>query len=141
RLRRFGDRPATPDRDDEAHWEAHQVFGQRRNSIVTILRPAKFDRHVAAFDVTHFAQASPESWEVIGCVVGSAAIKKSDHRHSRLLCARRERPRGRAAEQRDEFAPFHSITSSASASSLSGIWRPSVLAVLRLITNSNLVDR
>ena len=38
---------------------------------------------------------------------------------------------------RDELV--HSITSSASASSLSGIWRPSALAVLRLITNSNLV--
>src|SRR5512133_4019904 len=33
----------------------------------------------------------------------------------------------------------HSITSSAMASSLSGTWRPSALAVLRLITNSNLV--
>src|SRR5262249_21369005 len=46
---------------------------------------------------------------------------------------------GRAAEQRDELAPFHSITSSARASSLSGIWRPSALAVLRFMTNSNLV--
>src|ERR1700756_5683706 len=35
---------------------------------------------------------------------------------------------------------LHSITSSASASSLSGMVRPSVFAVLRLITNSNLVD-
>src|SRR6266576_3240682 len=33
----------------------------------------------------------------------------------------------------------HSITSSASASSVGGISRPSVVAVLRLITNSNLV--
>src|SRR6516225_3951779 len=33
----------------------------------------------------------------------------------------------------------HSITSSASASRLSGIDRPSALAVLRLMTNSNLV--
>jgi hypothetical protein len=34
---------------------------------------------------------------------------------NRLLRARRERPRGQAAaaEQRDELAPFHSITSSA----------------------------
>jgi hypothetical protein len=40
----------------------------------------------------------------------------------RLLRPRRERPRRRAAEQRDEIAPLHhSITSSASASSLSGI--------------------
>jgi hypothetical protein len=35
-----------------------------------------------------------------------------------LLRPRRERPRGgRAADQRDEFAPFHSITSSARLSS------------------------
>jgi hypothetical protein len=43
------------------------------------------------------------------------------HRHRRLLRMRRERPRGRrAAEQRDELPPFHSITSSARASSVEG---------------------
>src|SRR5262249_54500930 len=58
----------------------------------------------------------------------------------RLLCARRERPRGRrAAEQRDELAPSHSITSSARASNVVGTSRPSALAVFRLITNSYLV--
>ena len=42
------------------------------------------------------------------------AVEKPDHRHRRLLRARRERPRRRrAAEQRDELAPLHSITSSA----------------------------
>src|SRR5262249_38531052 len=48
-----------------------------------------------------------------------------------LLRPRSERPRRRrAAEQRDELAPpDHSITSSARASSLSGVWRPSALAV------------
>ena len=34
----------------------------------------------------------------------------------------------------------HSITSSASASSVGGISRPSAFAVFRLMTNSNLVD-
>src|SRR5262249_34733059 len=63
-----------------------------------------------------------------------------DQRQRRVLRARRQRQRSRcAAEQRDELAPLHSITSSAMASSLSGIWRPSALAVLRLITSSNLV--
>jgi hypothetical protein len=57
-------------------------------------------------------------------------MKKSDHRHRRLLCARRQRPRRRrATEQRDELAPFHccnhSITSSARASSVAGTSRPS----------------
>src|SRR5947199_10729707 len=62
-----------------------------------------------------------------------------------LLRARRERPRGcRAAEQRDEVASLHrcnhSITSSAMASSPGGKLRPNAQAVLRLITNSNLLD-
>src|SRR5262245_51013917 len=49
-------------------------------------------------------------------------------------------PGRRAAEQRDEVAPLHhSITSSATARSPGGTVRPSVLAALRLITNSNLV--
>src|SRR5262245_25758014 len=57
-----------------------------------------------------------------------------------LLRARRERPYGsRAAEQPDELAALHSITSSASASTASGTLRPSALAVLRLITSSYLV--
>src|SRR5262249_47528784 len=58
-----------------------------------------------------------------------------------LLRARRERPRGcRTAKKGDELAPpNHSITSSASASSLSGISRWRAFAVVRLITNSNLV--
>src|SRR5262245_7756663 len=38
------------------------------------------------------------------------------------------------------IATFHSITSSAMASSFDGISRPSALAVLRLITRSNLLD-
>ncbi len=38
------------------------------------------------------------------------------------------------------LVPFHSITSSAVASSLSGTVRPSILAVGTLMTSSNLVD-
>jgi hypothetical protein len=44
----------------------------------------------------------------------------------------------RTAEQRDELATLHSITSSASASNLSGISRPSALAAFTLSTSSNL---
>src|SRR6266446_6622179 len=49
--------------------------------------------------------------------------------------------RRRAAEQCDELAPFHSITSSARVSSVGGTSRPSALAVLRLMTISNFVGR
>src|SRR5262249_22883886 len=57
-----------------------------------------------------------------------------------LLRTRRERPRRcRAAEQSDERAALHSITSSARASTFGGISRPMAFAVLRLIVSSNLV--
>jgi hypothetical protein len=53
-------------------------------------------------------------------------------------CARYKWPRRRrAAEQRDELAAVHSITSSARASSVGGISRPSALAALRLMTSWN----
>ena len=56
----------------------------------------------------------------------------------RLLRARRERPpHCRAAEQRDELAPLHSITSSAKTYTWDGIVIPSTSAVLRLITRLN----
>jgi hypothetical protein len=42
-------------------------------------------------------------------------------------------------EPRNELPPFHSITSSARASSVGGTSIPSAFAVLRLIANSNLV--
>src|SRR5262249_15454923 len=58
-----------------------------------------------------------------------------------LLRARRERPRHRrTAQKRDEVAPsHHSINSSARSKNASGIFSPSDLAVVRLMTRSNLV--
>jgi hypothetical protein len=52
-------------------------------------------------------------------------VEITDHWNDRPLRARRERPRSRrTTKQRDERAPLHSITSSARASSLSGIVTP-----------------
>src|SRR5262249_2396938 len=73
-------------------------------------------------------------------IVCGPAHEYADAPHAlALLRARRERPHnGRAAEPRGELAALHSITESARATSLSGIWRPSVLAVLRLTTSTYL---
>src|SRR5262245_51494550 len=73
-------------------------------------------------------------------IILSEPHQHPDAPHRRLLRASRERPRSHAAEQRDELASFHSITSSAATSSLSGTVRPSILAVEALITSSNLLD-
>jgi hypothetical protein len=45
-------------------------------------------------------------------------VEKPDHRHHRLLRVGNERPCGHTAKQRDKLAPSHSITSSASESSM-----------------------
>src|SRR6516165_118199 len=77
-------------------------------------------------------------------IVGSGAHENANAPHplGRRLRARRERPRDhRAAEERDELPTIaHSITSSARASKVGGTSRPSARAVIRLMTNSNLVD-
>jgi hypothetical protein len=66
-----------------------------------------------------------------GGIAFRAKRKHSDPSNSvGLLRARRKRPCSRhAAEQRDELAPLHSITSSARASSVGGTVRPSIRAV------------
>src|SRR5262249_23579288 len=94
-------------------------------------------RQPSARAQTHFLQAGFEC----GCERRNWALRTfepPDHRHG-LLRARRKRPRRRAAEECDELAPPHSITSSASDSKLSDSFRPSALAVCKLIAISNLV--
>src|SRR5262245_5826616 len=105
--------------------------------------PAVVELDVAAFGQSSLSQTVHEC---NGASTTLGVIFAGWHQHTdpphplALLPARRERPRrNRASNHFDELAPLHSITSSASASSLSGIWRPSILAVLRLITSSNLV--
>src|SRR5262245_25838128 len=96
-----------------------------------------------AVDPAQFPQPAQERRDAGSAfrIVRGGAHEHADTSHLvGLLRACRERPCDcRAAEQRDELAPpHHSITSLASASSLSGIWRPSALAVLRLMTRRNL---
>src|SRR5262249_25884595 len=96
-----------------------------------------------AVDPAQFLQPAQERRDAGSAfrIVRGGAHQHADASHPlRLLRARRERPRGRAAEQRDEIAPpNHSITSSARASTVAGKARPSAFAVLRLMTSSYLV--
>src|SRR5262249_39446520 len=65
----------------------------------------------------------------------------AEHAQTGNIVLRRchQRPRRRAAEQRDELAAPHSITSSARNRNDSGIVKPIAFAVLRLTTSSNFV--
>src|SRR5262249_35939593 len=127
-------------RGNHAHIALDQVSDKGRQAFIVSLCPAIFDRYIAAFDETDFAYPGEKGGQWRVRPTGRGRIDEPDHRHRRLLRTRRERQcRGRAAEQRDELAPVHSITSSARASSVGGISRPSAFAVLRLITSSYLV--
>src|SRR5262249_11554791 len=128
-----------PECADRCHLPLHQIGRHRRKWIIAVCYPAVFDRDVLTFDIAHLGKTAAECGiELHGNGLAEAA-QIPDHRHRRLLRARLERPHRRAAEQRDELAAFHSITSSAVASSVGGRSRPSAFALLRLITSSNFV--
>src|SRR5262249_19967182 len=100
------------------------------------------DPRVVAFRPTELVKSVPECCDMSLCfrVALEMAHQHTDPPHPlALLRPRRERPRRRAAEERDEVAPFHSITSSARARNDSGTARPMALAVLRLTTSWNVV--
>src|SRR5262249_25456939 len=97
------------------------------------LRPAILDRNVATLEPPEFAQSIYESGGPLALDCRRARAKVPDGRQlTRLLRARRQRPRRRCADKRDELAPLHSITSSARPSNGRGIVRPSAFAIFRL---------
>src|SRR4029077_21097056 len=104
-----------------------------------IFRRAVFDGDILALDEASFLEALAERGYQVAGVGKRRTAENPDPRHRRLLRACRERPRCRASKQPDERATLHSITSSARASSVGGTVRPSALAVVRLMTRSNLV--
>jgi hypothetical protein len=75
-----------------------------------IVRIAVLDRYILAVDEACFPEALAERGHEMRESLRASAAQEANHRHSRLLRARRERPgRGRAAEQRDELASFQSM--------------------------------
>src|SRR5262249_2471043 len=135
-----GKRWCDTNHDDHANLAADEIDCERRKVPLLVLRPAIFNRHVLPLNIADFREPPPNGIHAVGISFGRSWGKESDHRHRRLLRARRERPRRRAAQQRYELAPLHSITSSAMARMPGGTVRPIALAVLRLRTNSNFVD-
>src|SRR5262249_58175875 len=116
-----------------------QIVDQRGYRFDVIAIMAKLIGNVAPFDITEVAHPAHEFLAEWVVVRGSRSDVSDARGLARLL---RARPRGRrAGHERDELAAAtHSITSSARASSVGGISRRSAFAVLRLITNSNLLD-
>src|SRR5262249_13183349 len=130
-------------RQDDLWRESGQFSRVSTNFGGIVGRPARVDPHVAADGPAQDRKPLLESPDpgLKYRIVRRCGQQHADPPHSLLLLrARRERPCHRAAEERDELAPpNHSITSLASASSVGGTSMPIVLAVCKLMTNSNLV--
>ena len=129
-------------RDNDIDLEPDEFRCDLGISLAASFRPPILDRDVAALDPAEFAQSLHESGNPLALGRKRVAAPKNPMVGSFAGCCapRRDRPRRRAAEQRDELAPRnHSITSSARASSGSGMTRPRALAVLRLTISSTLV--
>src|SRR5262249_46188716 len=126
--------------DDHGDLPANQFSYQRRYPMDLILTPAVFDRDVLALDMAGILKALAECAYTVRLSIGRTRVDDANHRQRRLRGARRDWPRDRrAAEQRDERAALHSITSSARSRIAVGSSSPIALAVLRLTTNSNFV--
>jgi hypothetical protein len=81
------------------------------------LGPTVFDRDVPSFDKAGLAEPFPKRGQIGRRGLEQTRVEIPNYGHRRLLCARRERPRRRSADERDERAAPHSITSLARASS------------------------
>src|SRR5262249_40261891 len=113
--------------------ETDQVRCEVRQSFEPIFRKAGLKNDVFSFYPSPLPQSSDPSsplGDIVTCNENAYRVFALG-----LLRVGRQRPHRRAAEKRYELAALHSITSSASASSLSGIW---TFAVLRLMASSNL---
>src|SRR5262249_38895653 len=127
------------DRNDDGHFPTHEIGRKPRQPIVLTLSPPIVESDVLTFNKAFFVESLANDRNERSVDVRRTAAEQSNHRKRTLLRARHERPCCRAAEQGDELAPLHSITSSARASSGAGMSRPSALAALRLIASSYLV--
>src|SRR5262249_25992071 len=143
RSRRLGRhcRSSAAGRHNHGHLTVNQFGRKHRQSIILAFRPAIFDLDVLAFGISCLFQSLAERTQAdrVSGQVRRCAAEEPDHWHRGLPRTRRERPRRRAAEQRDECAALHSITSSARCWRNQGTSMPSVWAVLRLMTSSNFV--
>ncbi len=88
-----GKRRRSGGRGNHGHLATDQIGRHRRQPIVLALRPAIFDRYVAAIDVAGFAQPFEKGGQGPRVSLRRLGVEKSDHRQRPLLRARRERPK------------------------------------------------
>src|SRR5262245_37332198 len=95
----------TSGRDNHGDLPPNQLGRQLRQPIKLILAPTIYDRYVIALDIAGVLEALAKSAQTVLDSLRRSVIKEADHRHRRLLRARREwKGCRRAAEKGDELA-------------------------------------
>ena len=106
--KRAHDRPSRS--QDDIRRERDQLRSVSAKAIEIAGAPAVFDPHVAAEGPAQLGQPLRERRDAFqsSLIALDRAHQHADPAHAlALLRPRRERPRGSAAEERDELAPFH----------------------------------
>src|SRR5262249_26388682 len=125
-----------PSSDNHIRCQRYKLRRRTLHPILISSANATLNLQVATFDPPEFGQP-PEEGRGDGPFV--IAVKPTNQPHAAvLLRPRRQRPRdSSAAEQRDELAPLHSITSLAAETKSGESPSPRAWAVRRLMTKSN----
>src|SRR5262245_21526714 len=127
-------------REDQIDLEPDKLVCDLGKALSASLAPAILNRDIPALDPAQLTQPLHKRGGQMARICHRTRGHHPNGRQlSSLLRPGRERPRRCSpADQRDEVAPPHSITSSVRASSETGTSRPNAFAVLRLMTSSNL---
>src|SRR6266545_3938449 len=92
-------------RGDHVDPSVNQFDRQLRQPIELTFGEPIYDRHVLALDVAGVFETLAECAQKFFHRSGRSGIEKPDHRHRRLLRARRERPRGADVRRRPTGGP------------------------------------
>src|SRR5438477_471166 len=99
-------------RCDHVDLAADKIGCQCRELLKATFCPTVFNRDVLSFDVARFFQSAQKRGHLCRIRGGRRAAKEADNRHRRLLRAQRAR-NSRRAQQEQQLAPPHLVTSSA----------------------------
>ena len=95
---------------NDRHPLAHEVGREHRQSLILSFCPSVLQFDVAAIGIPSLTQTLPEGADTESVGFGRSTAEQSNHRHGRLLRARRERPSDCGAtptQNTEKFPPPH----------------------------------
>jgi hypothetical protein len=103
-------------RHEYVHVPLYELGSERGQPAVVAACPTIFNDVVLSLDEAAFAQSIAKGIENLRAIFRGAAAHEPDQRPRCLLRPRRERPRHRPAQPRDELAPSHQFVANVAIS-------------------------